>query len=605
MTEGPRHAIGIDLGTTNCALAHAVLADELPPPVPLPIPQIVAPAEVSARELLPSFAYLPAEAEVAPGAFRLPWEATDSPPGEAFVIGIHARAQGATTPARLVSSAKSWLSHSGADRRGNILPWGAPDEVPRVSPLEASARYLAHLRAAWEAAHPDAPLAEQDVVLTVPASFDAVARELTVEAAKRAGFEESLRLLEEPQAALYDWVAQRGAAWREDVSVGDVILVVDIGGGTTDFSLIAVREEEGSLQLDRVAVGDHILLGGDNMDLALAYSVRARLEQEGKRLDDWQMLALTHGCRAAKEALLGADPTETHPLVIPGRSSKLIGGTIRTEVSREEITALLLDGFFPEVPADARPQTPRRAGLTSLGLPYASDAGVTRHLAAFLGRASMGDASEEEGPFVRPTAILFNGGVTRSPTIRERIHAVITRWVEDAGGERPRVLAGTDADLAVSRGAAYYAQARRHGGVRIRGGTAQAYYVGVERAGLAVPGIPPQLDALCVAPFGMEEGTQVELDQPFGLVVGEPVSFRFFGSSTRRNDDVGSVAAPGELSELAPIETMFETSGDDVPGQVVQVRLVALVTEVGTLELAAVEEGTDRRWKLSFNVRLE
>jgi molecular chaperone DnaK (HSP70) len=606
MTDDRRHAIGIDLGTTNCALAHAELTDEMPPPIPLPIPQIVHPGEVSARELLPSFLYLPAQAEIAQGAFELPWHATDAS-DDAHVVGTWARAQGATTPARLVSSAKSWLSHSGADRRGNILPWGAPDEIPRISPLEASARYLAHLRAAWETAHPDAPLAAQDVVLTVPASFDAVARELTVEAAKRAGFEESLRLLEEPQAALYDWVAQRGAAWREDVSVGDVILVVDIGGGTTDFSLIAVRQEEGSLALDRVAVGDHILLGGDNMDLALAYTVRARLEEEGKRLDDWQMLALTHGCRAAKESLLGDDPPPTHPLVIPGRSSKLIGGTIRTEVSRDEIAQLLLDGFFPIVPADARPQVPRRAGLTSLGLPYASDAGVTRHLAAFLGRASLDESSpsSQAGAFVRPTAILFNGGVTRSPKVRERIHAVIASWVEGAGGETPRVLAGTDADLAVSRGAAYYAQARRHGGVRIRGGTAQAYYVGVERAGLAVPGIPPQLDALCVAPFGMEEGTQVELDQPFGLIVGEPVSFRFFGSSTRRTDDVGSVANPAELSELAPIETTFETTGEDVPGHVVQVRLVGRVTEVGTLELAAVEEGTDRRWKLSFNVRLE
>ena len=604
MTNDSRHAIGIDLGTTNCALAHAPLTDEMPTPTPLPIPQIVHPGEVSARDLLPSFLYLPADAELTPAAFTLPWDAGDPAPGEARVVGTYARAQGASTPARLVSSAKSWLSHSGADRRGDILPWDAPEEVPRVSPVEASARYLAHLRAAWEAAHPEAPLAAQDVVLTVPASFDAVARELTVEAAKRAGFaEESLRLLEEPQAALYDWVAQRGPSWREDVAVGDVILVVDIGGGTTDFSLIAVREEDGALQLERVAVGDHILLGGDNMDLALAYSVRARLEQEGKRLDDWQMRALTHGCRTAKEALLGDDPPQTHPLVIPGRSSKLIGGTIRTELSRDEISTILLEGFFPVVNADARPQVPRRVGLTSLGLPYASDAGMTRHLAAFLGRAKLDDGSGHA--FARPTAILFNGGVTRSPIIRERIHTVISSWVEGAGSEPPRVLLGTDADLAVSRGAAYYAQARRHGGVRIRGGTAQAYYVGVERAELAVPGIPPRIDALCVAPFGMEEGTEVELGQPFGLVLGEPVSFRFFGSSTRREDPVGQVADPGELAELSPIETTFETSGDDAPGSIVQVRLAARVTEVGTLELAAVEEGTDRRWKLSFNVRLE
>lgn len=604
MTDEDRgtYGIGIDLGTTNCALASAVLSDEIPAPVPFSTPQVVYPGEVSERELLPSFLYLPADVELPEGALALPWD-----PGARDVVGVFARAQGASTPARLVSSAKSWLSYAGVDRRGEILPWDAPEEVPRVSPLDASARYLAHLRSAWESAHPEAPLAEQDVVLTVPASFDAVARELTVEAAKRAGFGESLRLLEEPQAALYDWVAQRGSSWRDEVDVGDVILVVDIGGGTTDFSLIAVREEDGTLQLERVAVGDHILLGGDNMDLALAYTVRARLEQQGTRIDDWQMRALTHGCRAAKEALLGEDAPESQPLVIPGRSSKLIGGTIRTELSRAELDAVLLDGFFPVVPADARPQAPRRVGLTSLGLPYASDAAMTRHLAAFLGcRKMQGETEQTPGAaadrgFVHPTAILFNGGVTRSPTIRERIVSVITGWVEAEGGRAPKVLSGTDADLAVSRGAAYYAQARRHGGVRIRGGTAQAYFVGVERAELAVPGIPPRIDALCIAPFGMEEGTEVELDQPFGLVLGEPVSFRFFGSSTRREDVVGTVAGPAELTEIAPIETTLEGP----PGQVVQVRLHARVTEVGTLELSAVEEGSDQRWKLSFNVRVQ
>jgi hypothetical protein len=374
------------------------------------------------------------------------------------------------------------------------------------------------------------------------------------------------------------------------VAVGDFILVIDIGGGTTDFSLIAVREEDGALQLERVAVGDHILLGGDNMDLALAHTVRMRLEREGTRIDDWQMRALTHGCRAAKEALLGDDASDSHPLVIPGRSSKLVGGTIRTELTRAEVTSVLLDGFFPVEQADARPQAPRRVGLTSLGLPYASDPAMTRHLAAFVGRSA-----------VHPTAILFNGGVTRSPVIRERIRSVLASWVEVEGGRPLQVLGGTDPDLAVSRGAAYYAQARRQGGIRIRGGTVQAYYVGIERSELAIPGIPPRIDALCVAPFGMEEGTEVEMSQPFGLVLGEPVSFRFFGSSTRRDDAVGAVADPTDLTELAPIETALEGPA----GQIVQVHLHARVTEVGTLDLSAVEEGSDQRWKLSFNVRLQ
>jgi len=609
------YAIGIDLGTTNCALSFVTSADS--PPQALPIPQVVAPGEVAPRKLMPSFLYLPGQAQFPPGSLSLAWY-----PGARDVVGELARSQGASTPGRLVSSAKSWLSHAGVDRRGEILPWQAPEGVPRVSPLEASARYLGHLRAAWEHAHPDAPLAEQDVVLTVPASFDPVARELTLEAAALAGFDEPPRLLEEPQAALYAWVAQRGPAWRNEVAVGDVILVVDIGGGTTDFSLIAVREEEGVLQLERVAVGDHILLGGDNMDLALAYAVRARMEAEGTELDDWQLRALTHSCRAAKEALLSVDGPDggpaAFPLVIPGRGSRLIGGTLRTELRRGELDAVLVEGFFPEVPVDARPLAPRRMGLTTLGLPYPADAAITRHLAKFLGAALHGrTAAEDVGrTFMHPTAILFNGGVTRSPMIRDRIVGIVRRWAEAEGGRAPKVLEGIDAELAVSHGAAYYAQVRREGGVRIRGGTAQAYYVGIERAELAVPGIPPRVDAVCVAPFGMEEGSEVALPQAFGLIVGEPVSFRFFGSSTRRDDVVGSTTSPNQLTELPPIETTLEphrapgeASAAEVvvtdagAGEIVQVRLHAHVTEVGMLELSAVEEGTDRRWKLSFDVR--
>ena len=593
MSEAAPYCVGIDLGTTNCALAFA---EGERAPAGLSVAQVIAPGEVAQRSLLPSFLYFPAEAEVAAGDLALPWFA-----GARDVVGVFARAQGSSTPSRLVSSAKSWLSHAGVDRRGEILPWGSPEEVPKVSPLQASARYLAHLRAAWEEDHPDAPLEEQDVVLTVPASFDAVARELTMEAATLAGFEEPPVLLEEPQAAMYDWLAQRGNDWRKEVAVDDVILVVDVGGGTTDFSLIAVRESDGELQLERVAVGDHILLGGDNMDLALAHTVKAKLEADGKTIDDWQMRALTHACRTAKESLLGASPDDAYPIAIASRGSKLIGGTIRTELSREDVERVVLDGFFPVVEASARPQVPRRVGLTAIGLPYASDAAMTRHLAAFLGR-SADAAGEGETPasFVRPTAILFNGGVTRSPRVRDRICEVLGAWGEREG-EAPRVLEGTDAELAVCRGAAYYAQARRHGGVRIRGGTAQAHYIGIERAELAVPGIPPRIDAVCVAPFGMEEGSEVSLDQVFGLVLGEPVYFRFFGSAAREQDAIGAVVDPNGLTELSPIETTLEGTH----GQVVHVKLHARVTEVGTLELSAVEEGAARRWKLSFNVRVE
>ena len=594
----PAHAVGIDLGTTNCALAHTPLAGEQDtPPETFKVPQVVHAGEVRPDGLLPSFLYLPSKVELPAGALALPWDAKRS-----FTVGAFARERGAASPPRLVSSAKSWLSYPGVDRRADILPWHAPEGVPRLSPLDASARYLEHLREAWDADHPGAPLAQQDMVLTVPASFDAVARDLTVEAARRAGLEEGFRLLEEPQAALYAWLADRGPAWRKEVSVGDVILVVDIGGGTTDFSLVAVREDQGALQLERVAVGDHILLGGDNMDYALAYTVRARLEQEGTKLDDWQLWGLTHSCRVAKEALF-SDPTrETHPLVIASRGRRLVAGTIRTELSRAELDSTLLEGFLPVVNVDERPQAARRVGLTTLGLPYATDAAITRHLAAFIGREGLERPSKHT--FVHPTAILFNGGVTRSPIIRKRLHGILSMWVEGEQGKRPKILEGLDPDLSVCRGAAFYARTRRTGGVRIKGGTVQAYYVGIERTELAVPGIPPRVDAVCIAPFGMEEGTEVEMPQSFGLVVGEPTEFRFFGSSTRRRDQVGTAipllegVAP---TELAPIETILEGT----PGQIVPVRLRARITEVGALELSAVENESGQRWKLSFNVRIK
>lgn len=590
----PQFTVGIDLGTTNCALAYC--ASDAPVesvPQPLSVPQIVAPGELSPLPLLPSFLYLPAEGQFAQGALALPWYANARD-----VVGTFARAQGAATPQRLVSSAKSWLSHSGVDRNGEILPWQAGDDVPKCSPVQAAARYLGHLRAAWEIAHPDAPLGEQDVVLTVPASFDAVARELTNEAAMLAGLD-APTLLEEPQAAMYDWLAQHHDTWRSQLKVGDVVLVVDIGGGTTDFSLIAVGEADGSLVLERVAVGDHILLGGDNMDLALAYAVRARLEADGAALDDWQMRALTHAARNAKETLLAAGAPDRSPVAIAGRGSRLVGKTIRTEVSRAELESILLDGFFPVVDSRTRPATPKRAGFVALGLPYPADPGITRHLAAFLGRPT---PLREGTSFVHPTAILFNGGVTRSPAVVERIVSVIGAWVTAEGGATPTILAGTDAELAVARGAAHYAKIRRIGGVRIKGGTAQSHYVGIARAELVVPGVPPRYDAVCVAPCGMEEGTEVELPQSFGLLLGEDVSFRFFGSSIRRSDGVGEVVSPDVLNELSPLETLLPAP-EGKEGAIVQVRLHARVTEVGTLELSAVDQVSGDRWKLSFDVR--
>lgn len=605
-----RYAVGIDLGTTHSALAVVDLEGAGARPSPMPIPQLVARGVVEPRALLASFLYLPHESEQPE---PLPWDHE-----RAFAVGEYARARGVETPARVIASAKSWLSHPSVDRRAGNLPLGAPDDVEKISPVEASWRYLEHLGEAFSAAHDGASLDAQHVVLTVPASFDAGARDLTVEAALAAGIDD-LTLLEEPQAALYAWIEQRGEDWRRELTVGDVLLVIDVGGGTTDFSAIEVREQAGSLELCRIAVGDHILLGGDNMDLALAHLLKAKIEAAGDvKLDRWQMTALTYAARSAKERILGDDAVDSAPVVLPGRGSQLIANTLRADLTRDEVTMAILDGFFPVVGPAERPVTRARVGLTQLGLPYASDPAVTKHLAAFLGRQAnaiakdgprTGTAADRRGKILHPTAILFNGGVTKSQAIQGRITEVLTAWLADDGQPAPRVLDAPDLDLAVARGAAYYGLVRRGKGLRIRGGTARAYYIGIESAVPAVPGVEPPIDALCVAPFGMEEGTEAALPpQELGLVVGEPVRFRFFGSTVRRDDTAGTLLEAWddeELEELAPIEITMAAEGRR-EGDVVPVRLASSISPVGTLQIDAVPIHAlvpDERWRVELSVR--
>ncbi len=586
-----RYVVGIDLGTTNTAVAFVDTQREEPRIEHLAILQVVAAGETAARPSLPSFLLLPSEHEVAPRAMALPWaEAPD------FAVGSMARDRGAELPHRLVASAKSWLSNTAVDRTAAILPWrGADaDEDARlgrqVSPVEASAKYLAHLRAAWDQTM-DAPLAEQDLLLTVPASFDAVARELTVAAARQAGLP-TATLLEEPQAAFYSWLASTGDDWRSALAPGDVVLVCDIGGGTTDFSLIEVIDEGGTLALERVAVGDHILLGGDNMDLALAHLVMQRLGDRAKKLGSMQQRALVHACRRAKETLLGSDAPEAVPITIMGTGSKLIGGSIKTEALRADLEQLITGGFFPEVDRGQRPQKRRAVGLRELGLPYAHDPAVTRHLAEFLARHER-----------VPTAILWNGGVMKGELVRDRVASIVGRWYER---DALPSLGGTDLDLAVAHGAAYYGMVRRGKGIRIRGGTARSYYIGVESAMPAIPGFPPPIKALCVAPFGMEEGTAVELPgEELGLVVGEAAEFRFFASTTRPDDGVGAVLEPerAELAELDPVEAVLPVEGGAAAGEVVPVLLESRVTELGTLELWCVAKDGGGRWKLEYSIR--
>ncbi len=608
------YSIGIDLGTTNSAVSYFKLAQAEARgsgQTMLAIPQITSVGTVEEKLLLPSFLYLPNEQEFPAGSLALPWDKKRKD----RVVGEFARTHGSKVPMRLVASAKSWLCHAGVDRLSAILPWQAPEDVHRVSPLDAAAHYLAHLREAWDHQFQDDPLAKQDVVLTVPASFDAAARDLTLKAAQQAGLP-NITLIEEPQAAFYAWIEQMGEGFRKQVKPGDVVLVVDVGGGTADFSLIAVTSKDGDVALTRVAVGDHILLGGDNMDLALAHKVNQRLAAEGKKLDIWQFNALTFACRQAKENLFADSRLKKSPLVVPGRGSTLVGGAIKAELNRDELTGVLTDGFFPKIDVTDPLQSVRRTGLAQLGLPYAQDAGVTRHLAAFLTRQARAMATAHDAPvkvegrtFVHPTAVLFNGGVFKATPLKDRVIQVLNDWLAADGGQPAKELGGAELDLAVARGAAYYGWVRHGHGLRIRGGTARAYYVGVETTMPAVPGMEPPVKALCVAPFGMEEGTQADVPpQEFGLVVGEHTRFRFFASSLRRGDRVGvmleDVAGNDELEEVAPIETTLPAKAGN-EGKLVPVNLQAVVTEIGTLELRCLEKGGPGKWKLELNVRMK
>ncbi len=602
----PRYVIGIDLGTTNSALSYVENRPDADPFAPanvelLTIPQLVNPSEIRDESLLPSFLYIPGATDFPAGATALPWD-----PKPETVVGRLAQKRGAENAGRLISSAKSWLSHGGVDRTAPILPYRAPEGVSKFSPVEASRRYLDHLRHAWDSKMPDAPFTQQHVLVTVPASFDAVARDLTLKAAEQAGYQ-NITLLEEPQAAFYAWI-ERHPDWRERVTVGDLILVVDIGGGTTDFTLIAVTEQAGELALERVAVGEHILLGGDNIDLALARLVADQLAQQGTKIDNFQLQALWNNCRIAKEKLLEpGNKKDEAPVTILGKGTGVVGGSIKAKLQRADLERLLSDGFLPAVSSQDMPARQRRAGLQEIGLPYAADAAITRHLARFLRQQA---SATEQGGVRRgpsglacPTHILLNGGVLNAGLIRERILSVLDSWLAEEALPPVKSLSGEDLMHAVSRGAAYYGLARRGRGVRIRGGVPRTYYVAIESAMPSVPGFAAPFKALTVVPFGMEEGTDLRIpNREFGLVVGEPAEFRFFTSAVRKNDLPGDLIEDfgDDLEELAPMEVNLPAEQN--AADIVPVSFETVVTETGMLQLWCVARD-GRRWKLEFNVR--
>jgi molecular chaperone DnaK (HSP70) len=605
MVTDSSFSIGIDLGTTNTALAFVEHTSAPQGCAVLSIPQLIDSTLLDKLPTLPSFLYQAPSSEQDEILGKLHWETEN-----AFLVGTVARQLGEKTPQRLISSAKSWLCQAEGQRHP-ILPLYAPEDVSKISAVAASAAYLRHLREVWDEAHIHEKLADQQITLTVPASFDAVARELTLQAAHDAGLQQ-VTLLEEPISAFYAWLGENGEQWREQVDIGDLILVCDIGGGTTDFSLILVEQSEGSLSLTRVAVGEHILLGGDNMDLALARMLQLKLEAEGKKLQQWQFFGLAHSCRKAKEQLLGDASLAQVSVVVPSRGSKLVGKTLSIDLTRDDLEMTLLDGFFSPSEITDRPTEPsQRTGFRTLGLNYAQDSRILRHLAKFLSDSRQRLAPDSilretfaAHDFLAPSAILFNGGSTKAPAFQERIVSALDGWLTAHEFPKLKHLRLNDQDLAVAQGAAYYGSVQRGEGLRIRSTTPFAYYVGIESTMPAIPGMPPFLNGLCVAPAGMEEGSTIHLPEAeLGLLIGETAQFRFFISRDRQ-DEAGTIVEniEDELEELASLEVCLDLEEGE-EARVVPIQLEARLTEVGALEVWCTEASSSRRWKLEFNLR--
>jgi molecular chaperone DnaK (HSP70) len=563
------YLIGIDLGTTHSSLSYCAL--EHPDSInTLPIPQINDDGTVVESAILPSFLYFPTAEE----------------PLQTPEIGKLAQKRGEETPARVVSSAKSWLCHEGIDRRSPCLPLGddiAPEH--KVSPQDALSSILQKLRHSWDAAFTAVPFEQQKILVTVPASFDPAAKQLVLEAAASAGYPE-VTLIEEPLAAFYAWLQQAKDAWRSHLKVGDSVLVVDIGGGTTDFTLIDVEDRDGNLELNRAAVGSHLLLGGDNIDHLLAHLAQQQFAEKGTSLSDWQYQSLVHSCRKAKEQLFGENPPASVDLTILGRGSKLIGGSLKTTIELNKAEEMVLEGFFPLLARDHHAQKNKRSGFAQVGLPYAQDARISAQLATFLDGRPM------------PTKVLFNGGTMKADAFRKRIVALLGAWSSQPVEE----LTGANYDFGVSVGAVCYALAREGKAIRIRSGAGKSYYVAVEESAPAVPGFAAKVKKICVVPCGMEEGSEATLEsQEFSLWLGEQVTFRFFSKNGEGQfGGYADAADEAHLEELHPIETILDKEGSD--GKTVQVKLKSKVTELGFLELWC-ESADKKKWKLEFNLR--
>ncbi len=579
MSSDSRYLIGIDLGTTNTALSYLDKQEELPQVKVLKIPQIIAPGEVDSLETLPSFLYLLDQSKAS--TFSMGEE-------KDICVGAYAKKIAGEQASKVVASAKSWLCAPGQDPSADILP-PIEDAERKISPVDTMTHYLEHLAQAWNDTVADNPaefIQEQNVILTVPASFNTLARELTVMAAEAAGLQ--VTLLEEPQAAFYSWIYENQEQWRDLLDEGESILVIDIGGGTTDFSLIGVENNDGNMGLKRIAVGNHLLLGGDNMDYTLAYFLQQKLKT---RLNSRQFTALVHQCRSAKEKLLSEEAPELVSISILGTGSSLIGGSLKTELTQEEVQQFVIQAFLPDCEINAEVQNQVKSGLRSFGLNFESDAAISRHLAAFL--------REND---TLPKTVLFNGGVTKASQLRERFSKLIENW----SGQEVQVLADSNPDLAVSKGAAWFAHVKQGNSIRIKAGSAFSYYIGLESSMPAIPGFTPPIDAICVIPESTEDGTSFTVPMDgLALLLGEDSQFRFFSSNKRKDDQLGSIVqdADLELEELPALHKFLQSIDGD--SQLIPISLKSVFTEIGTVQVWAQEKDGEQNWRLEFDLEGE
>ena len=600
MAGEQRYIIGIDLGTTNSAVSYVDLEAEASKNRGIKlfkIPQLTGLGEVSALAVLPSFCYLPGKYDISEDTIKLPWQADT-----AHFVGTLARDHGAKIPSRLVSSAKSWLCHSQADRRARILPWGAGEEIPKISPIEATAAYLRHIRLAWNSRqgdNDDLYLENQMVMITVPASFDEVARDLTIEAANLAGIKQ-VTLLEEPLAAFYSWLIKQEKNWRDYIHPGELVLVCDVGGGTTDFTLITLRETEGSPRFERIAVGDHLILGGDNIDLALARYVEQQFNNP-QPLSNERWKTLCHLCRQAKENILNQG-TDAETITMMGEGTSLIGGTLTAKLDRETLERVVLEGFFALAdPSEQTGQGPKK-GISEFGLPYESDPAITRHIGTFLEKhkADIHHFLGERSAF--PDVILFNGGTLKSRLVQEKVRGAIRHWFDIDSQQSPRVLENPDPDLAVALGAAYYGLVKTGKGVRVGSGSPRSYYLGFTRT---TEDGKTEKAAICLVERGVDEGTTISLpeDRKFEVLTNQPVSFELYSSSFRSGDRCGDVLPIDEtLTPLPPLQTVIQF-GQKGKKTTLPVAIEAEYTEMGVLALWCRSLSSNHRWRLQFQLR--